>query len=781
MIRISSYAGLTRWISLSPLVLLTVLGGCGGGDSGVISTPIAPAAPAPTPTATSTPPTPTATLIPAESFRTAEYNRSDGPAFHSAIPAWQTGANGQGVTLGIVDTGIDTASPEFAGRIAAASRDVAGSRGMSGSDNHGTQVALIAGAARNDSGIMGIAYQSTILMARADDPGSCGSSGGCSFSDSAISAGINLAVANGAKVINISLGGSGADAGVQRAVANAAAAGAVIVIAAGNGGDANPDTFAATLRQAGGGAVIIAGSVNGQGTMSGFSNRAGSEASWYLAALGEQVCCVYENGQIRTTMDSSGQTFITVVSGTSFAAPQIAGAAVLLRQAFPNLTAQQVVDLLLSSATDAGTTGLDSLYGRGILNIANAFSAHGATTVAGTATVLVPTDGSLITPASMGDAVQAMALHTTVLDSYQRAYAVDLRGSTRSAPVTLRLGRALLDAGQPVAIARGGMALDFTTAAVGPGRAWAGPLRLSHDEATAARVLAGRIVARIAPGMNAGFAFAGDSDGLAAQLRGMSGGSFLIAPGAAADFGFARRDLVASAVRFGRGRAGLTVSADAGRLVSDAPEVGLRTARGEPRVARFGVTLDRRFGGLGTSLGAHWLAEDRSVLGARLAAAFDPRGADSLFIDAAAAWQPAGNWQLSAAYRRGMTRARPGATLTTGSRLASSAWNVDLVRHGVFTGDDSVALRLAQPLRVDHGGLRMRLPTAWDYATLSATSTVQQVNLAPSGREIDAELGWSGRFGRGSAGATLFWRRDPGHLRAGSDDRGVAARWSLSF
>ncbi len=783
MIRRVSRFGLA--CSVSSLLLL--LGGCGGSDSGVVSTPSVPTAtPTASPTTPPAPGTPVTTLIPAETFRTAEFNRSDGPDYHNAIPAWQTGASGKGVTLGIIDTGIDATNPEFAGRIAAASRDVAGSRGLAGTDNHGTQVALTAAAARNGTGIMGIAWDATIVMARADDPGSCGSSGGCAFSDSAIAAGMDLAVANGAKVINISLGGTGADSRVLRAVASAAANGVVVVVSAGNGAASNPTSFASALRQAGGGNVIIAGSVNNQASLSSFSNKAGSEAASYLAALGEQVCCVYENGQIKTTTDSAGQTFITVVSGTSFAAPQIAGAAALLRQAFPTLTAQQVVDLLLSSATDAGASGTDTTYGRGILNIGAAFSAKGTTTLAGTGTVLVPGTPSVITSAAMGDALRPGTLHATVLDAYRRAYSLDLGQMGQRAPVAPRLGAALLGQGRAVSLGNGPVALAFTAGVPGqagiPGPGWTGPLRLSREEAAAAQVLAGRMVARIAPSLVAGFGLSAGADGLGASLRGAAQPAFLVAPGAADDLGFVRGNLVSTALRLGHGRTGLTIAAEGGRVL--VPSASLERGPGlrEPlRMSRFGLAVDRRFGTLTGSLAASWLAEDRSILGARVAGALGGRGADSLFLDLAAGWSPDPRWSLNGTWRRGVTRPRAGAVLQASSRLATSGWNLDLVRHGAFARHDSLALRLAQPLRVEGGGLDLNLPTAWDYDGLRAVSTVQRMNLAPSGRELDAELGWSGPLRRGTAGVTLFWRRDPGHVRGLPAERGAALRWSVGF
>ena len=100
---------------------------------------------------------------------------SDGPEQHKAVSAWQRGATGTGRTIAVIDTGIDLDSPEFAGRIHPDSRDVAGGRSVDGEDDHGTNVSLVAAAARNNQGILGIAFDARVLALRADRPGSCGS------------------------------------------------------------------------------------------------------------------------------------------------------------------------------------------------------------------------------------------------------------------------------------------------------------------------------------------------------------------------------------------------------------------------------------------------------------------------------------------------------------------------------------------------------------------------------------------------------------------------------
>ncbi|MDG2003229.1 MAG: S8 family serine peptidase, partial [Novosphingobium sp.] len=386
------------------LFAMALVCGCGGAGGGTASTPAPGPAPAPAPA-----PTPTPT--PATNFNTAEFRQTDGPGIHDAIPAWQAGATGQGVTIGIVDTGVDTTNPEFAGRIAAASDDVAGgNRGPDDIDGHGTMVALIAAAARDNIGILGVAFDATILALRTDTVGSCATADGCGFFDANIAIGVDRAVANGTGVINISLGGDAPSAGLTAAITRAANAGVVVVVSAGNDANDpmavdpdNPNPFAAALRQAGNGNVIIAGSVDVNSNISDFSNRAGTEQDFYLLALGEEVCCVYENGQLKTEVQN-GQTFVFVVSGTSFSAPHIAGAVALLRQAFPNLTAVETVDLLLRTARDVGAIGTDAVFGRGILDIAAAFAPQGTMSLAGGTQRLALADVGMVTSAAMGDA-----------------------------------------------------------------------------------------------------------------------------------------------------------------------------------------------------------------------------------------------------------------------------------------------------------------------------------------------------------------------------------------
>lgn len=783
---------------------LALVAGCGGGGGSVSSTPVPDpiSTPTPIPTATATAtPTPTPTANPTASFVTSEYNRSSGPPQHGAITAWAAGYNGTGVTIGIVDSGIDQTNPEFSGRISGASRDVASSRTIQAEDDHGTNIALVAAAARNNTGVMGIAWNSTLAVFRADRPGSCATydpnvkDSGCKFDDTDIASGVDAAVAAGAKVINLSLGGSPPTSLVQTAVSRATSAGVLVVISAGNDGNStdpavdpnNPDPFASGLQSVGNGAVIITGSVDANGVFSSFSNKAGSGQQWFLSARGEKVCCVYENGVMKVTTNPDGSTSIYVFSGTSFAAPQVAGAAALLRQAFPNLTGAQVADILLKTARDAGAAGTDSTYGRGILDIAAAFSAQGITSLAGSTVAVPANDTTLVTSAPMGDVSGASSgIQAIVLDAYGRAYSYNFSAGLRSAQVMPRLESALRSDQRSLTLGAGKLSLAFSVDASGRTSRlpWQGALHLSSRDAEQARVLAARVVAELAPGRQFGLVFRQSADGLVAQLQGRSQPAFLIAQGPADSIGFGASGQVGMALRQQFGPWGLTVSSESSRAVAASTarlEASATTRLRDVPATRFGVGLDRHWDAFDAALGASWLSETRSILGARLHSALGSGGADSLFADAALGWQPDARWRLGATWRGGLTWAHRNGTIAPGSRLMTTAWAIDATRYGLLQRDDSLSLRFSQPLRVERGGLRFNLPVDYSYATLTPTMGLRTLSLSPSGRELDAELNWRGSLWDGAAMASLYWRRDPGHYSALPDDKGVAVSWTRQF
>jgi hypothetical protein len=116
--------------------------------------------------------------------------------------------------------------------------------------------------------------------------------------------------------------------------------------------------------------------------------------------------------------------------------------------------------------------------------------------------------------------------------------------------------------------------------------------------------------------------------------------------------------------------------------------------------------------------------------------------------------------------------------MATRGRLVSSAFALDIGRVGPSEG---FGLRIAQPLRVASGGFRLSLPTAYDYATGEVGYADRRLDLAPQGREIDAEAAYGRRLGAGWIEANLFWRQEPGNLAAAPDDLGAAVRFTMGL
>jgi subtilisin family serine protease len=752
--------------SAAALALAACGGGGGGGRSAPpVATPAPPPAPAPSPTPTPAPP-------PVPNADSPEYRATVGAVSMNALAAYNRGASGAGVSVAVIDSGLDVQSEEFAGRVSSASQDLTAARGIDDEGGHGTAVSFTLAGRRNGAGTHGVAFDATLIALRADRPGSCDPNAldndGCAYPTSAIARGVDIAREAGARVINMSLGGEAMPADLRAAIGRATAAGLVIVISAGNEAEAEPDPFALVALDAAvaRGQVIIAGSVGEGGAISSFSDRAGSASAQYLAAVGERV----------RAPDEAGTAFLW--SGTSFSAPQISGAAALLAQAFPNLTGAQIVEILLSTARDAGAPGTDAVYGRGVLDLTRAFQPAGATTVAGSAAA-VSTAANGVLSAPMGD-TRGLSAGAVILDGYSRAFAIDLaRTVTRARPVSNLTGT-LANRARSVAMAAGGMSMAVTIAPRGPGRTDLRHAALTASDAQAARAIAGSVTQRLGARTAFGFGFATGGQAVAAQLAGAAEPAFLVAN--AGGLGFDSRAASSAAYRQRFGGWGVTLAAEAGDVLHRREEerAGLSYWRraGYDRVA---LGLDRRFGPVAASLTGSRLVERATMLGARLGPAFgSPRGV-SWFIDAGARVEPGGGWTVGGTMRQGWTRARL-TGIEGGGAIRSTAWSVDVGRDGAFVGSDSLGLRLAQPLRVSGGGFGLMLPTNWSYAANAVDAwTTQRLDLTPSGRELDLEARYALPLGPGEFQTNLFWRRDPGHFADLPDDLGVAIRYGFSF
>ena len=702
-------------------------------------------------------------------FDTSEYRASNYAVAAEALTAYNSGATGKGIKIGVVDTGINPTLSEFAGKIDPASDDVAGNRGVSDEDGHGTAVSAVAAAARNGSNTMGVAFDATIVSLRADNPGTCADTDGCKFYDSAIAAGIDAARLAGAKVINLSLGGSTPGSQLLAAMQRAVNAGIVLVISAGNDSLTNPDSFALTPASQFPGMVIIAGSVGVAAPdgsinidqLSSFSNKAGSGATYYLTALG------YKD----RAPGADGQQYLW--SGTSFSAPTISGAVALLAQAFPNLTGREIVDLLLRSADDLGAAGTDSIFGRGRLNLGRAFMPVGTTSLAGTEQAVSTSDNGDL-PEAAGDAATGQSLGAIILDGFDRAYVINLAKTLRRAEASSPLARSLRNDVRSVSVGAGPVNVMMTVRQRSDR-----PLGFAVEHATIgpedfakARLVAGSAVAKIDDKTAIAFGFAEGAKAMERRLDSAAAGSgFLVARDVAGDPGFTAKRNGSVALRREIGKLGVTVSAESGNVWNDART----SATGSP-YRWTSVAVDRRFGGLWLGVGMSRLDEKDSLLGGRLGAAFGSGGSNSLFLDAEARQDFGRGWSAGLTARRGWTSFNAG-------RFESGAYAFDFGKSGIFGSSDRFGLRISQPLRIEKGGLGLMLPTGYDYTTTTATNSYSLLPLTPKGREIDGEISYgSALFGdRAWIGGNFFYRREPGHIRGSEDDMGAALRFSLGF
>ena len=295
--------------------------------------------------------------------------------------------------------------------------------------------------------------------------------------------------------------------------------------------------------------------------------------------------------------------------------------------------------------------------------------------------------------------------------------------------------------------------------------------------------MAGAVATRLGKSTEARFAIAQGADSLVSGMTGRDGPAFIVARDAIGDTGFERRSGSAFAIRRQIGRFGLTVAAESGDALVYSRE-GIDAIRNRFRshdYAAVSATVDRRLGPVALSLGATRMMEADTVLGARFDPVIGARAGRSWFVDATARWQTESGWSLGAALRRGWTQVSAGGTLAQDATIRSSAFALDAGKAGVLGGDDSLAFRFAQPLRVANGGLSLSLPTAYDY-TLGVTEYgLQRINLAPAGRELDYELRYDRPMWGGWLGANLYLRQDPGNYRELPDDIGGALRFTLGF
>src|SRR3954470_14790857 len=337
--------------------------------------------------------------------------------------AWQL-ARGAGVTVAIVDSGARVQHPDLAPNIWTNFGEVPGNgvdddrngyvddvhgvdlsssragQDLSDGHGHGTHVAGIVAAAANRVGVVGVAPQAKLMIVKVLQADGSGTTG-------AVAEGIRYAAANGARVINLSLAGNDNDPRVAAAVRAAAAANALVVASAGNDGRdiARRPSYPASLPEPNLLAVASTDPNDGRG-ISDFSN---------FGRLGVQVAA--PGAQILSSANNGGWEFM---SGTSMAAPMVAGVAALAVSANPQVNAVDLRGLLIQNAARSRLP-VSAGYVNALHTVLAASSAAGYATHAPTLKILTATRKTRRTH------IQAAALGATAAI---KTYRITLGGRT---------------------------------------------------------------------------------------------------------------------------------------------------------------------------------------------------------------------------------------------------------------------------------------------------------------------------------------------------------------
>lgn len=282
-------------------------------------------------------------------FQWHHRNTAKPSASSHTAEAWSITTGTSATIVAVLDTGINAAIAEFSGRLVPGYNFVSNNADVSDDHGHGSAVASVLGAnANNDLGGVGVNWNCRLMPVKVLNDVNYGLY-------SWWAQGINFAVANGAKIINLSAGGTGSNVTLTAAINNAIAAGVIFVTITQNDGS-DVITFPGNLSQA-----ITVGSTDQEDLRSTFSNY-GSAID--LVAPGTGIYTIGRYGAIE------------LWNGTSFAAPQVAGVASLLCGLYPSLKQADIRVLLCSAADDevgdaSDTPGFDIYYGAGRLNAYN--------------------------------------------------------------------------------------------------------------------------------------------------------------------------------------------------------------------------------------------------------------------------------------------------------------------------------------------------------------------------------------------------------------------------
>lgn len=730
-------------------LILALLGACAGGGGGGGSI-VPPPPPPPTSPPVFPPLAPPHAPGDFPAPASAEFTANWAVGGTNAQIAWQNGATGAGVLIGVVDDGIHPEHPELIGRISPNSTDIVpGRNALVTNQSHGSELSSLMAGNYNGQQTVGLAFDAQILAIRADN-------GAGSFFDAHLASAIDYARTQGVDVINLSLGGSGpSSAQLVQAISNATAAGVIIVVSAGNAGHLgatepnNPGLLAANPSVSNG-LIIVAGGLNSDGSLNPVSNPPGSTANTYLVAPGWEII-VPDFGPAGPvpgyqTCGLGANGDLCQIQGTSYASPMVAGAVALVMDGFPGLTPAQVVDLLLSTADDVGAVGTDSFYGRGRLNIGRAFQPVGP--------LSAPLAGLEISPSSVMGALgpafgdgfaHSGAWSVSGFDYYDRTFAMDISSSWLRASAGPGVVAQAPHLWRSQALSGVRVQASFAESTTPDS------LRTSIAREDVEQD-AMRIEANLGQGFTATFAAHGaraayDDNGVVSHLDAVQ-----------SDLSLQLTREIVDGVSFSL----INETGHAPSGVSFAPSI-------ERQATAARASFDLAHAGLDFTLGQ--IAEDQGVLGLVWSSDLGATpGGETRFAGLGLHLDPTATLRISASAEFGVAEMAQFGWLQVAEPLRTTAFSIQARATPTWL-PGAVTFSVTQPLRVEDGALSFMAPTATKYGRQSLSYEQRAFSPTPSGRELRLGVGYSYWQGETlSAFGEAFYVLEPGHVARAEPD-----------
>ncbi len=682
---------------------------------------------------------------------------------------------GAGVTVGFLDTGIDLEHPLFTGSVT--EEFLLGAEDEDGTEaSHGTAVASVVAAdflglapEFRQHGFRGVAPGADLKMFAI--PLSSGarpylpiSLMGLASVDREYQDVVNALRDGGVDVANMSFGFEGiiddySEADLRAALGNAIAAMAqadaeekiILVWAAGNDHDkdctagtdhcvqgainaVSPEILAglpARIEELRGHAIAAAAvgqdsDGDGYPDIASFSNRCGIAADWCIAAPGVDVQIAIF-GRIRGV---AGQRGVGSWSGTSFAAPMVAGGLAVMKQLFRGqLGSEELVARLYATASKEGPFSDAAVYGQGLMDLGAATSPVGRAMLTAGRTVSAP--------------------------------GVDVRVTGLVSGLALGDGLARALADQEI-VAFDRLGAPFWFGMSGFLERDAGPTLTDH--------LRGLLSGSSETGLRTG-------QGIIAGAHWHGGASPLVRRGRhPLQLGFLGAPAPAGGGHLSLAQGAMTVSL---ALRGGFDATALATPGTSGRAPVRGLAMAYRLPGVPASVRVGWLAERRTLLGTATGGAFGRIATDAMFGGFETAFQ-AGPWRLFANAEVGAAAPQVHEGLMTRmSRLTTSAFTLAASRRTRARG--LLTVGLSQALRVEDGEATLSIPVGRTPPGEVVRASLP-ADLSPSGRQLEVSARWARQLAAGGelvADATWTW--EPGHDARAAPSFRLLAAWRARF